>query len=190
MTPDRVPGLIPESTGTLLRRLACRVPTGQVVVEIGAYQGRSTCYLAIGSAEGNQVPVMSIDPWDTGTLPGPTRRGVRYLDAETEKAYRRHIEACGVTYLVRQVKGLSQRVPLPTQPIGLLWVDGAHDYTSVVADIRRWCPLVVSGGYVVFDDYRTRHRGVDRAVRQFAREHGKRWIWDMTLKPLAIGRRS
>lgn len=189
MTPAQVPGLIPTTTGDRLRKLAARVSAGHVIVEIGAYQGRSTCYLATGSAEGNRVPVISIDPWDSGTLPGPTRRGVYYLVPETEQAYQRHLAACGIAHLVRPVKGSSWDAPLPAEPIGLLWIDGAHDYATVAGDLRRWTPLVSSGGTVVLDDYRAHSRGVDRAVRQFAREQGGRWTWDLIQRPLAVGRR-
>jgi predicted O-methyltransferase YrrM len=40
-------------------------------------------------------------------------------------------------------------------PIGLLFIDGAHDYESVRADFEFWSPLVVCGGLVIFDDVPT-----------------------------------
>lgn len=189
MTPEDVPGLIPASTGDLLRELAREVPADQVIVELGAYQGRSTCYLATGSAGGNRAQVLSIDPWTTGTVAGPKGRPVLYLDPATEAAYHKHLAACGVADLVTPLRGFSQQVPLPGQPVGLLWIDGDHSYGAVKADIRRWTPLVAAGGHVVFDDYRRHSRGVDRAVREFARAAGKRWTWDTSQHPLAIGTR-
>lgn len=189
MKPEQVPGLIPESTGHLLRRLARQVPADRLIVEIGAYQGRSTCYLATGSAEGHQTRVVSIDPWDAGILPGPRNRGIDYLDSKVEAAYHHHLAACGVAHLVTPLKGMSQQVPLPSGPVGLLWIDGAHDYDAVTADIGRYTPLVLAGGWVVVDDYRAHSRGVDRAVRELMRAQPQWWEWDTKLRPLAVGRR-
>lgn len=190
MTPDEVPGLIPETTGNLLRDLAREVPANRVIVELGAYKGRSTCYLGYGSSLGHGAQVVSVDPWEMGTFAGPKGRDVHFTDADNRAEQARHLKACGVDHLVTVVHGLSQQVPLPQQPIGLLWVDGDHEYEAVKADITRWTPLVATGGHVVFDDYKLHCRGVDKAVREFARSTaGKRWEWDTSLKPLAVGRR-
>lgn len=189
MRPEDVPGLIPDSTGQLLRRLAQAVPADQVIVEIGAYRGRSTCFLAHGSSLGSSAPVISVDPWEAGINPGPKGRDVHYLDADNRQAQAHHLAECGVAHLVTIVQGMSQQVPLPTQPVGLLWVDGDHSYRTVKADIRRWTPLVATDGHVVFDDYRAHCRGVDRAVREFIRAAGAQWTWDTSKPPLAVGSR-
>lgn len=189
MDPKDVPGLISEATGNTLYHLARRVPSRQLIVEIGAYQGRSTCFLAAGSMRGNKARVMSIDPWTTGELPGPTARGVHYLKQSTEDAYHQHLKDCGIDALVDPIRSMSQHAPLPNKSIGLLWIDGAHDYESVKADIRRFTPLVARGGYVVIDDFRARSPGVDAAVREFIRATRHRWHWSTRQRPLAIGRK-
>ena len=38
------------------------------------------------------------------------------------------------------------------QPIGLLFIDGDHSYNGLRSDIRRYCPWVEQGGYVLFHD--------------------------------------
>ncbi len=37
--------------------------------------------------------------------------------------------------------------------IGLLHIDGNHEYEQVAADARAWTPRVKPGGFIVFDDY-------------------------------------
>lgn len=38
------------------------------------------------------------------------------------------------------------------EPIGLVWVDGAHDRLNVLADIDGWTPALVPSGRVYFHD--------------------------------------
>jgi cephalosporin hydroxylase len=37
--------------------------------------------------------------------------------------------------------------------IGLLHIDGNHDYGHVLADTQAWAPFVQPGGWIIFDDY-------------------------------------
>lgn len=189
MTPDQVPGLISEDIGNKLSWLAALVPSDQIIVEIGAFKGRSTCYLATGSAHGNDARVISIDPWDDpDNTSGPKAKGPIYIDPANKQQQRAHLIACGVDHLVTSIQGYSWDVDLPTEPVGLLWVDGAHDQESVQRDIDRWTPLVASGGYIAFDDYGAKCPGVDRAVDKLMEQDG--WTeWDTSIQSLAVGRK-
>lgn len=185
MSPEDVPGRISVEVGGILRFFAKHVPADQLIVEIGAYQGRSTCFLAQGSLLGNQAKVISIDPWDRGKHLGPNKdKSVSYLDPDNKYKYLKHLHACGVKELVIPVQEFSQKAHLPDNLIGLLWIDGAHDYNSIKADIRRYFPRVVKGGHVIFDDYQAHCKGVDRAVDEIMRNSN--WVWTV-YRPLAIG---
>jgi hypothetical protein len=37
--------------------------------------------------------------------------------------------------------------------VDILFIDGAHDYNSVINDWRNYNGFVNSGGYIIFDDY-------------------------------------
>jgi hypothetical protein len=39
------------------------------------------------------------------------------------------------------------------ESIDILFIDGAHDYKTVMEDFYTFAPLVGVGGYIVFDDY-------------------------------------
>ena len=53
--------------------------------------------------------------------------------------------------------------------IALLFVDGGHDYATVMGDIIHWTPKVMPGGLVLFHDFSTRpqHEGVRLAVERW-----------------------
>lgn len=53
-----------------------------------------------------------------------------------------------------------------------VYVDGAHDYDSVIRDIATWWPRVREGGIFAGHDYDDEHKGVRDAVDHFASEGG------------------
>jgi hypothetical protein len=69
----------------------------------------------------------------------------------TLEQFTRNIAEAGLTGVVRIRQGRSTEIEWDG-PIGLLVVDGLHDYVSVAADFRRFEPSVVAGGFVAFHD--------------------------------------
>lgn len=67
-------------------------------------------------------------------------------------------------------KGFSHKIAnlMPDETFGLIYVDAAHDYDSVCADIKCWYPKVVKNGIISFHDYKNPTYGVNRAVNEFA----------------------
>jgi predicted O-methyltransferase YrrM len=62
--------------------------------------------------------------------------------------------------------------------IDMLHIDAGHDYEAVLADLRRWWPLLAPGGWLVADDYDpdgkvwpTVKEGVDAFLRETAHEN-------------------
>lgn len=51
----------------------------------------------------------------------------------------------------------------PDGMFDFVFVDGAHDYESVKADIQAWLPKVKKSGYLIFHDYNL-FSGVNQAV--------------------------
>jgi hypothetical protein len=51
--------------------------------------------------------------------------------------------------------------------LGLVYVDGAHDYESVKSDSKNYIPKLVKGGIIAFHDY-PNEAGVKMAVDEFA----------------------
>lgn len=51
-------------------------------------------------------------------------------------------------------------------PIGLLFIDGLHDYTNVARDFHHFLPWLASGAYVAFHDYADYYPGVKAFVHE------------------------
>jgi hypothetical protein len=68
--------------------------------------------------------------------------------------FRANLERVGAAAQVEVYRGLSEQAASSWdgKPVGLLYVDGAHDRRSVLIDIDRWEPYVADGGLVCFHD--------------------------------------
>jgi hypothetical protein len=156
-----IEGTTPISSCEKLAELAATVPSGQCVVEIGVYKGRTLCYLADGTHRGHRVPVFGVDTWDLPGLGGKHRVAKKFA----EQAIVRH----GFHDMVVLLQGFSVDVARKFHgpPIGLLFVDGDHTEAGVLTDIHAWYPHLAENATVVFDDYGGgRNPGVGRAVQK------------------------
>ena len=122
--------------------LACEVPEGQVIVEIGSYAGRATVVLAHSGRK-----VITVDPLVFGTKP----TGTWEVGPEHEEAFRsvlaRHSN-------VEWLRVPSLAAPLPTAPVGLLFIDGDHDAPAPLEDFRHFEPALAPRAWVCFHDYK------------------------------------
>lgn len=174
-------GLISNAVGERLYDLARAVPAEQAIIEIGAYMGKSTCYLGEGSRDGNRAPVHTVDLWDTeGNVGG--RHG--YDDPAVFESWMANVAQQQLHSLVASHKmaGVEYAKRYRGRPVGLLFIDGDHEYESVRADYEAWTSHLAPGATVVFDDYSGRNAG----VRQFADEIADAGTWDIATPPLAI----
>jgi tetratricopeptide (TPR) repeat protein len=106
------------------------------VVEIGSFQGMSTCWLL------------------DHILTQPTAR-ITCIDWHFQKQYHPNIEKTEAAYKVTKFQGKSQEI-LPTlaaDAYDLAYIDGCHKATSVLEDTLLSWKLVKLGGLIIFDDY-------------------------------------
>ncbi len=149
-----IKGWFSEVEARLLLNVACcsltELCNDHEVVEVGAYEGRSTVVLA--SAVRALRPggrLVSIDPHEgVISLAGrPDHHG-----CSTYAAFCRNLNDAGLRQFVDIRRECSTEVSW-TQPIGLLFIDGLHDYRSVRGDYDHFARWVLPGGYVAFHDY-------------------------------------
>lgn len=143
-----IDGWLTDDEGTLLFQLASECTGRGVIVEVGSWKGKSTIWLGRGSMAGRNVRVCAIDPHT-----GSEEHRETFGRVNTFEEFRRNIDAAGLTQLVTPIVRASQDAATTfNEPIELLFIDGAHDYTSTKADFEAWFPRVVNGGIVAFHD--------------------------------------
>lgn len=154
---DAIPGWTPSLAGYALYCAAKFHEIPGEVVEIGAWKGRSTCWLAEAGK------VTSIDTFDGGPmLKDEAGEG-------TLPAFQQNVSANGLSERVSVKVGKSQdHAKEWDKPIRVLFIDGDHSYEGAKADWESWRPFLSDGAVVFFDDVGGNYAG----AKQFFDEQG------------------
>ena len=145
---------------------AQRVPAGGALVEIGAFMGRSACYMA-QTLRGmkKDVSFFTVDHFL-----GSDGLESMMEELSVYETFQRNMEKAGVSDFVKLLKmdSISAAKKFSDESLDFLFIDGAHDYESVKADLCAWGPKMKRGGLIGGDDYNERgFPGVRRAVDEF-----------------------
>jgi len=159
------------------------------IVEVGTWKGRSAATMAetAKALAFTRVTIICVDTW----LGAPEFWTCGLHDAKLGRSLRRKDGYPSVFYtFTRNVKALGHTdviAPLPLSSgqaanvlayynmnADVIYVDAAHEYDSVLADLRSYWKLLAPGGVMFGDDYNNGWPGVNRAVDEFAAEKGIR----------------
>jgi MMP 1-O-methyltransferase len=120
------------------------------IVEIGSFEGKSTACLAMGSLNGNHSLVYSIDP-HRGSPDIFNFLAVSELD--TFEKFKSNMAQFDLLDIIRSIRKTSEEAAVEfNEPIGLLFIDGRHDYDFVKLDGEKWIPKVIDNGIIIFHD--------------------------------------
>jgi predicted O-methyltransferase YrrM len=151
---EAIDGLIHPREGLLLYVLARRAGQLGNVVEIGAYKGRSTWYLAQGLRDAHSpYKVISIDP---------------HLDPRQRDAYFETLHRHELMDWVDPRVGFAHQVAqsVAEEPVGLLWIDGDHSYRAVKEDFDDWFPRLCTDGWYAMHDTVNAWHGPTKLARE------------------------
>lgn len=131
------------------------LPRNAVVVEVGVFRG-SFAKEIICMTEPKEL--ILIDPW---VYNQPVKQHWMFLpwggihsQADFDKEYQKVIDHFGALSNVKIIRGYSHDVvsSIPDNHVDWVYVDGAHDFDSVVEDVRDWYGKVKVGGWICGDD--------------------------------------
>lgn len=149
-----------------------------LMAEIGVYRGAFSAYLLTHLPK---LEMVMVDPW---RAPEPDSSYAQSNDKCAREAPEQY--QANYTEALRATDFAADRrfvIPEYSTTAAKAWnkgffdvifIDAAHDFENVKADIAAWWPLVRAGGILSGHDYSTRRNkaGVVAAVDQFAAEHG------------------
>jgi SAM-dependent methyltransferase len=142
--PREIPGWLLPEEGAALAELA----RGKRVLEIGSYCGLSTVCMARTAEH-----VTAVDYFDGRGTPSPQ---------DTLDQFRKNLERYGLWDKI-YVCHPDAEIPMPLYD--LAFIDGAHDYESVIADIARVREVLQPDGLIAFHDYNQPcHPGIAKAI--------------------------
>jgi predicted O-methyltransferase YrrM len=146
-----------DAQGAMLAAYAERVPPGRAIVEVGSHHGRSTIVLAL--CKSRDVRLMAVDPFEDpywgggeGSLP----------------VFLANLERAGVREEVEFFRGYGEQLATTWtgDRVGLLYLDGAHDYRTVDRELGLWFRHLAPGAIVLCHDMFSSHGVTRAAVRQ------------------------
>jgi Methyltransferase domain len=148
---EKVDGWMTDEQARRLWDDAIRLRSGDQIVEIGSFRGRSTVILASAAPEG--VDVFAIDP-HAGNDRGPQEiEGYADAAAVDHDVFHETLRTAGVDERVRHLRAFSlDALGKVEGDVDLLYIDGAHRFAPALADIRVWGGRVAPGGTMLIHD--------------------------------------
>ena len=148
-----------------LEWLARKASKAQRIAEVGSWMGRSTTAMA-DNMEASAV-LIAVDTWRgseeiKSNLEGKPDDYVYDIFCKNLKV---HIESGRVSPLrLASVEAARELQAKGSTAFDMVFIDGAHDYENVKADIQAWNPLVKPGGLLCGHDWG--HPPIVQAVRE------------------------
>ncbi len=151
-------------------RILARLPreTPSTFVELGTWVGRSTAYLGVEIVNSKKpITLVAVDHFQGSAEIDHTRRAGAV--STSEAAFRANLapvaNALGDRFCVLVSDSAGAAAQFADGSVDAVWVDAAHSYEPVKADLEAWWPKVKPLGLMGGDDY-VKCAGVTQAVNE------------------------
>jgi len=147
----KVEGYLLDIEGIVLYAYSLLDLPGEII-EIGSFKGKSTSFLAMGIRDSKKKSkVFAIDPHKGSK---EHQIGGKYETlTDTYKEMTNNLGMLGLSDFVEIIKDTSMNVVQKwNKPVGLIFIDGSHEYDDVRNDLRYWMKFVPKGGVICIHD--------------------------------------
>lgn len=142
---------------------------GGVIVEIGSWQGKSTCWLGFGTKAGDKQKIYAIDP-HVGSIEHKPIFG----DVKTEEIFKHNLSVAAIEdVVVPIIKKSEDAAKTFDKKVGFIFIDGDHAEDQVQIDFDVWYPKLIEGGVMAFHDSRRDPGGPKHVVEKHLLSSGK-----------------
>jgi predicted O-methyltransferase YrrM len=171
---EELPGPNWFSGVELYARQVARAENGATFVELGAWKGRSTAFMAVEIAlSGKDIAFYTVDHW-RGSGEEAHLRDSDLANARLYEVFQANIEP--VRNYVEPIVGDTAAVAarFADASVAFVYVDAGHTFADVSADLVAWWPKLEQGGIIAGDDWcdSDDNYGVRRAVTAFFAPRG------------------
>lgn len=143
-----------------------------LIVEVGSWEGRSTCVLA------NAVHPRTVEAVDTWQGSPGEVSAVLAVERDVFAQFRTNVDAYTRGNVNVWRTDWRNFVDALTEPVALLFIDAEHTYREVADTITAFLPLMAAGGVICGDD--NHHPPIQQAVRDTLGDcscDATLWIW-------------
>ena len=146
-----------------------RFPSGSHFVEIGAWKGQSTSYMAVEIINsGKQIKFDCIDTWDGSPGEDIHDKDPSVINGTLYDEFLTNMKPVEGYYTPIRMDSVKAAELYTDASLDFVFIDGDHFYEGIRADINAWLPKIKPGGFIGGDDYGhiTGSEGVQRAVHE------------------------
>lgn len=126
-------------------------------VEVGSWFGRSAAWMAVEIARsGKRIEFYCVDTWKGSADEPYMAEQLKSLGGSGKQCFLDNMQRGGVADIVRPIEAASTDAAMlfDDESLDFVFIDAAHDYHNVRADVRAWYPKVKPGGVIAGDDAR------------------------------------
>jgi Methyltransferase domain len=184
-----IPGWFNDADAACYRDLVAPV-RGGVVVEVGSFAGRSA--VAVGAlCRANDTRLYCVDHWRGSPemqpeVATPDMAGQLHAAGwpDLYGGFLANVRRAGLGDVITPLRLPSVEAARGFAPgtVDLVFLDAAHGFEDVVADIQAWRPCLKPGGVLAGHDHDGSWPGVVRAVAHClpgAGHKGRVWFWKL-----------
>lgn len=139
----------------LYKEVAQLAEDGDLFVEVGSFKGRSSAFLAVELINsGSKVKLDLIDTWEGSVehQKGAECEVKEVVEGTLFEVFKENMKPVEGQYNAIRMKSTDAAALYANESIDFLMIDGAHEFDSVVADIRAFLPKMKKGGIMCGDD--------------------------------------
>lgn len=123
-------------------------------VEIGAYLGKSTSYMAVEIINSKKnIRFDVIDTWEGSLGESNITSRKEFIEGTLYTDFLNNIEPVKDHINILKMTSLEGSKLYQDNSLDFVFIDADHSYESVKNDIESWLPKVKKGGYISGDDY-------------------------------------
>src|SRR5579875_3089156 len=178
---ERVPGWF--DFADIYDHVVARARDGAVFVEVGAYLGRSSLYLASRiQGSGKKIRLYVVDLWDgwiyddcSEPSPAEQEKASAFQNGDVFWHFIRNVRRAGVEDVICPLKMPSERAAslFEDGTLDFVFLDADHTYEAVRRDLEAWFPKIKRRGILGGHDYlHPDFPGVRQAADEFFMEQG------------------
>lgn len=141
------------------------------IVEIGSYKGKSASFMAVELCNlklDHPVKFDCVDTWEGSEehQKGSHAESVDVVNGTLYETFTNNMKPVEGYYHAVRTTSLDAAKLYDDRSLDLVFIDAAHDYDNVKADILAWLPKVRLGGIISGHDYCGAWPGVIQAVNE------------------------
>ncbi len=159
-------GWFHESDTAFYKKMIDQVSEPAHFVEVGCWKGKSSSYMAVEIVNsGKPIQFDCVDTW-LGDLNDPIHQNDPSVAGGTlYDEFIQNMKPVEGKYKAVRMDSVSAAATYEDNSLDLVFIDAAHDYESVKADILAWLPKIKINGIISGHDYG--HPPVRQAVHEF-----------------------